>query len=180
MKLLCWTVCGALALHTHAQDKLGGLLPLENGKVTYTGVITVDSLSADQIYLGVRRWVAKEYKSGKDVTQLEDAAAREVLVRGWFPSVWQLTFYATNTVQVWHRVTVQCRDGRYRFEFTDFRIKWQTGEPLYQEYEQPIEEWFTAREKQVGKVYAQVDTTVRQMVQALIQAVVTAMPVDDW
>lgn len=153
---------------------------MKEGKVTYTGVIMRDSLSAEQLYLYTRRWVVNQYKSGKDVTQMEDAANKEVIARGWFPATWMVTFYAPSEVQVWHTISIQCKDGRFKYEMTDFSIKWFVGHPYNTWYDRPLEEWNRGREKNVAKVYEQIQLTVGDMLRALKNAIDEGRTEEDW
>lgn len=163
-----------------AQEPLGGILPIKDGKVTYTGVSPRDSLTADQLYLYTRRWVVDQYKSGKDVTQMDDPANKEVIARGWFPALWNVTFYAPTEIQVWHTISIQCRDGRFKYEVTDFSIKWFVGAPYSTWYDSPIEEWNRAREKNVVKVYEQVHLKVAEMLRSLSDAIAEGAAEKDW
>ena len=56
----------------YGQEKLLDILPTENGVVIYTGVIQVDSVDKSTLYTRAKKWFIDNYKSAKDVIQLDD------------------------------------------------------------------------------------------------------------
>ena len=67
-----------------AQDKLLGILPLKDGKVTYTDVIQLQGVSKDEMYKRAKHWFVDTFNSGKDVIQLDDKKNGEVIGKGCF------------------------------------------------------------------------------------------------
>jgi Domain of unknown function (DUF4468) with TBP-like fold len=94
-------------LTTTAQEKLKDILPLKNGKVTYSGVIQVDSLSQEEIYARARSWLAYNYEYSK----LDDKG--ELINKGYF----QYGIY-----RVWNTITIKIKSGRYKYEISDFKM----------------------------------------------------------
>jgi hypothetical protein len=180
MRMLSLLACGLLSYTAPAQALLGGQLPLVEGKVTYSAVVPRDSVSARDLYEVTRRWVVAQYASVKDVTQLEDPEKFEVIVRGWFPVTWPLSFGIALETEVWHRVTVACKEGRFRYEFSDFTLKWSAGAPP-RPYSSPLETWnANKREKAMQDVHRQIDQTVNDMLKRLMAAVDGKAEKDDW
>jgi hypothetical protein len=59
------------------QEKLNGVLPLKDGKVTYTNIILVDSLSKQEIYKRAKQWLAYNF----EYTKVDDKD--ELISRGY-------------------------------------------------------------------------------------------------
>lgn len=89
-----------------------------DGKVEFTEVVTVDSASAQTLYSRAKLFVTNAFVSGKDVTQMNDDAAFTTVVKGSTkPS---LGLGATREGLVTFKMTIQCKDGRYKYSLTDF------------------------------------------------------------
>src|SRR5450830_1164209 len=106
-----------------AQEKLLGILPLKDGKVTYTDIIQLQGVSKNEIYNRAKHWFIDTFNSGKDVIQLDDKETGEVIGKGCFKAVWMINFYSSQSVNVWKTIKIQIKDGRYRYEITDFRMR---------------------------------------------------------
>ena len=50
-----------------SQESICGILPLKNGKITYDGIVSADSISAIELYKNTKLWVAKNFVSSKNV-----------------------------------------------------------------------------------------------------------------
>ncbi|HEY8688444.1 MAG TPA: DUF4468 domain-containing protein [Chitinophagaceae bacterium] len=99
------------------------IFPEENKEVLYTGVVNVDSnLKKDELYVRARAWFVNEYKSAKDVIQMEDKQAGEIIGKGLISAIytegrgllaiqWKIT--------IWHTVSVFVKDGKYKYEIKD-------------------------------------------------------------
>jgi hypothetical protein len=61
--------------------------------------------------------VAVTYKSAQDVIQLDDKDAGRLICKGNFQTTW-----LTNQAWVRHVLTIEVKDGRYRYTLTDFVI----------------------------------------------------------
>jgi len=96
-----------LLITINAQEKLKDLLPLINGKVTYTNIVKVDSISKDEIYNRAKHWLAYNYDNilvdNKD----------ELICRGQFH---------IGSAYIWHSITIKIREGRYKYEITNLQV----------------------------------------------------------
>lgn len=92
---------------TNAQDKLKESLPLINGKVTYINTIKLDSVSKDEIYNRAKHWLA--YNSDRIMIDNND----ELIGRGHF---------LVDFSHVWYSITIHIKDGRYKYEITNFQV----------------------------------------------------------
>lgn len=164
------------------QDKLLGILPLKDGKVTYVDVVQVDSISKDELYKRTKRWFIDTYKSAKDVIQLDDKENGEVIGKGFFETYWQITFYSGQNINVWQTIKVQVKDGRYRYEITDFNVKYYVSPSQYTSatnVDMPLETWNQVREENCKKIYTKIDAEVQLLIISL-EKFVKMQPKDDW
>ena len=91
-----------------AQEKLKGVLPVKNDKVTYTEIVQVDSLSKADIYKRARLWLAKNYENSK----IDD---QDLLIsKGYFPY---------GPYKVWNTIVFRIKNGKYKFEISDFKLQ---------------------------------------------------------
>lgn len=47
-------------------------LPLQDGKITYSEIVNVDSATKNQLYSRAKEWISKSFKSSKNVIQLDE------------------------------------------------------------------------------------------------------------
>lgn len=94
-----------------------GIVPYENLSVRYKGVIEAPGLSATDIYNRAKRWVAQNYRSSKDVIQLDNKEAGEIMVKGYAYIDFTQPLYS-NTWRSYHILLIQVKDGKYKYEMT--------------------------------------------------------------
>ncbi len=90
----------------------------DTGQFAYQGVIQVEGVSAHDLYKRAKTWVATEYKSANAVIQLDDAEEGRLIVKGGFDIVYAA--WAGTTAFMSHTLTIETKDGRYRYLLTDF------------------------------------------------------------
>jgi hypothetical protein len=172
-----------VSMGSFAQVKLLEILPLKDGKVTYTEVVKVDTLlNKDEIYKRVKRWFVDTYKSGKDVIQLDDKDNGEVIGKGNFSVLWQINFMGGMNINIWETIKINIKDGRYKYEITDFRAKYLSlgaQGVARQEIDMALEDWNKGRDDNNKKVYPKIDTEVQTLINSLNKAVKTPIN-DNW
>ncbi|WP_346320781.1 DUF4468 domain-containing protein [Chitinophaga sp. YIM B06452] len=97
-------------------------LPANNGIVTYSDVIKIDSAKLEELYRRARRWFVEHYKSANNVIQLDDKQNGEIIGKGIIKSHWDPTALSVVPVDINHTVKVQFKDGRYRYEVTNINL----------------------------------------------------------
>lgn len=126
----------------------------ETGRFQYQGVAPVEGATSSELYSRAKAWVATAYRSAKDVIQLDDPNAAKLIVRGNF----HVAVY-TNDAWIRHTLTVEVKDGRFRYTLTDFVFDngyWSV--PLEEEKK------FTGQRKKLfGQVIAQAEATIVDM-----------------
>ncbi len=170
MKKLLFTIAiGLVGMTAHAQETLGGVLPMVNGKIMYTGVVSVDSASKkDDLFQRTKLWFVENYTSANDVIQMEDKENGIIVGKGYFEEMWQVTFYASMKVKVYHTIKMYVKDGRYRYEITDFNVKYYVAPGPYNTgntwVDQPLEVWNKTRVENMAKFYPKVDAEVQKTI----------------
>lgn len=89
------------------------------GKYEYTEVVKVDAASADKLYSNAKLFIVDAFKSGKDVTQLNDDNTRTVAGQGSF----KINYKGINSAIVDYtvfRISIQCKDGKYKYIISQF------------------------------------------------------------
>jgi hypothetical protein len=92
-------------------------------------VVKVDTtLSSNELYLRARAWFAESYRSAQDVIQMDDKENGKIIGKGNIRYTSRI-FVGSEGTKGWIRYTIsiQVKDGRYRYEITDF---YHEGNPL--------------------------------------------------
>jgi hypothetical protein len=115
----------ALSAGTRAWGGRGGppAIDPESGKYRYREVVEVQGVSADELFTRARSWVATFYPSGKFVTQLDDEGSHTLTILGTTG-----TSNLTEQALVHHTLTLETKDGRYRYTIGDFTVSTQSSE----------------------------------------------------
>ena len=87
------------------QEKLKDILPLKDGKVMYTNVIQVDSISKEVICRHAKQWLAHNFEYTK-VDDKDELISRGYIQYGLF--------------KIWQTITIKIKDRKYKYEITDF------------------------------------------------------------
>ena len=150
----------------NAQDEISDYLPFKDGKIIYSEVVQIDSTSKVELYKRAKRWLSANY----DFIVLDDIDKRELHARGG--SLKFIIHY-----NLWHEVTIQIKDGRFKYEFTNFRRKSFTvsgGSSSIKD--QPLEE-YSVFGKMKGMAYEKIDSQITDFIDSFIIAMNT--PIDD-
>ncbi len=97
-------------------DSLCGLLPVVNGKVYYSEVIPIEGVSSDKLYIRARSWVAKTFTNSQKVIQMEDKEAHKLILKG-------AGIISNDGKFFFYTITIQAKDGRYRYEISNFEYQ---------------------------------------------------------
>lgn len=87
-----------------------------NGQIEYSDVVKIDSTDAQTLYSRAKMVIAQTFVSARDVTQLADDNTKSLVVRANIHVVDKSGDYG----RVAFVMTIQCKDGRYRYIITDF------------------------------------------------------------
>lgn len=117
MKAIILIISFIIGINVNAQKKdTAKILSENNGTVYYTGIVDVDtSLTKEQLFLRAKKWFAGFYVSGKEVMQVEDKEAGEMIGKGYFKER-----YFEQDVYVWHTVEILVKQGKFKYIITNF------------------------------------------------------------
>ena len=157
-----------------AQNKLLGILPLQNGKITYSDEIQLQGVSKDEIYKRTKHWFINTYSSGKDVIQLDDKENGEIIGKACFKEKWPISFYTSMSVNVWKTIKIQIQNNLVRFEISDFRLKNYYLQPQNQSITDcgiPLEEWNKGHNSKNMKFYPKINEQVNNIIKSFENAI---------
>jgi hypothetical protein len=86
-----------------------------SGKILYEAVVQQPGASKQELYRRARNWFVSTFKDYQHVVTIDDPADGQLA--GTYCT---LLTKLTNTYEVWRTLRVYVREGRYRYELTDF------------------------------------------------------------
>ena len=94
----------------------------ENGRINFSGVVQVDSVTAKELHLRSKQFFVDIFKSANDVIQMDDKEAGIIVGKG-FNDIYIKILANPVAVQMWYSIKIQCRDGRYKYEIYDISFR---------------------------------------------------------
>jgi hypothetical protein len=145
--------------------------------ITYEGVSQAPNLKADVLYKRALTWFESFYKNPAEVIRENDSLKFKIVGKPRFkiynPADKEGTKTDAGLVQ--YTITVAAKDGRFKYELTDFNWKQQS---YY-----ACERWMDTKSQMYSPVYAeyqkQLDLYVKDVIQKLKDAVLKEKPVKD-
>jgi len=157
-----------------AQDKLLGILPLKEGKVTYSDVVQLPGVTKEELYKRVKLWFNETYNSNKDIIQLDDKEHGEIIGKGSFRAKWNFRFYTALSMNVWKTIKIQFKDDSFRYEITDFRLNnyfYPIQNTSLSDAGMPIELWNKGHDANNKKFYPRINNQMIALINSLKTAV---------
>lgn len=116
------------------------------GKIMFSEVIYLDSVSKATLYIKAREWFVKSFKSSKAVLELEDIEAGKLIGKGNFTAMTEESMNDNEFIKrkglvskelrekknkgevgsVSFLISLYIKDGRYKYEITDLSHKGMT------------------------------------------------------
>lgn len=192
--LLSLLLCGFLG---YSQDKKERpILPIDSatGKIFYKGVVNVDSVSKQELYLRAREWFVNSFKQSNSVIQMDDKESGTIIGKG-NTSIYLNTMFGSMDVGfIRFTVSVYVKDGKYKYSFTDFKQEnWRVGgspnsgvpirgdlgnvECMYN-YDCGYKMYWT--KKGFNKVLNDLNDTVLNLISSLEKSMSSSVKKDDW
>jgi hypothetical protein len=88
-------------------------------RITYSEVVEVPGSNKDDLYTRAEQWFAKTYASGNDVVQFKDREAGKIIGKARL-----VILHTMQPRDILYTITLEVKDGRYRYTLTDFYIDW--------------------------------------------------------
>jgi hypothetical protein len=163
---------------TFAQTK-SGALPVDSAThlITYEEVVQMPNVSAELIHNKVLAWFRQYFKNSGEVIRQNDLMQHIVMGKPRFKiyNPADKDGLKTDAGLVQYTITVSSRDGRFKYELTDFNWK--------QVSYYPAERWMDTKAATYVRVYAdylkQVEEYSRSLISDLKNTVLTDKPVKD-
>lgn len=98
------------------------IFPIDSltGKVVFTDIVKVDSVSTNELYKRARAWFTETYKSSKDVIQDADAEAHSISGKASIEAHYTIMGSTRNWGYVYYYISIICKDGKYKYIISDF------------------------------------------------------------
>ena len=159
------------------------------GKIIYTEVVALDSArtSAD-LYSSAREWFAKAYKSSNNVLQMDDREGGRIVGKALMQVYHRALGRDFPSGYINYTISVYVKDGRYKYEVTDFH---HTGQLLSSGGSipdmGPCEDFLYPKKKRAKKTYdyylEQMDLNTRALILSLRESMNTqtaSLESEDW
>lgn len=140
----------------------------EQGNYEYSDVVQVDSASAQKLYSNAKIFSVTAFKSGKDVTQLNDENAKTVAGNGTMRVYFKGYLNSGIDYFVKFKLIIQCKDERYKYTFNNFEFAAATARVSFSipvEDDQRLKHYATNKMK--AQLLEQINNNVKQMIQTL-------------
>lgn len=95
----------------NAQEKISMPIDSATGKVVYTEIVYVESKTKDELYLNGKEWLANTFKSSKEVIDMDDKEAGQIIGKGLF-----VVSLNGDWGYIHFTVALYFKDGRYKYE----------------------------------------------------------------
>ncbi|ELR69203.1 hypothetical protein C900_05399 [Fulvivirga imtechensis AK7] len=141
-------------------------LNTESGLYTYQEVVEAPG-SAHELYSKAREWFVNSYRDANAVLQLEDPDQSKLIGKGVINVV-----HTMEGRDVFHTVTIEAKEGRYRYTIDHFVIDWITDgrHTTFEEYE---------GKPGSKKMFTRVDEKVQNLITTL-KAQMSTTTSSDW
>jgi len=128
------------------------VLPIDSTthKVTFTGVVQVPGVTQADLYSRAREWFATNFNSGKAVLDMDDKEAGKMIGKAYADFSLRAPLVGDITQKLWRQVKVYVKDGRYRYELTEFSTEGYLASGGRKPESYPVE-WFLDKTKGARK-----------------------------
>jgi len=161
---------------TYGQDSIFSAVPLKNGKIYYSGIVNIDSVSKDELYYRAKRWFVDTYSSAQDNIQIDDKENGEIVGKGCFRTYWDVTLLSGMEVNICQTVRILIKDGKYKYEFKDFFIRYYVAPDQStngSDVDMQLENWKSYSKKNSQRIFKKIDASVNDLIRSLSAALKT-------
>ena len=146
-------------------------------KITYEAVVDVKDAKADLLYKRALAWFNSHYPNPKEAIRENDSLKFKIVGKPRFKiyNPADKSGLKTDAGLVQYTITVVCKEGRYRYEITDFNWK--------QNSYYAAEKWMDTKDQlyvlSMADYLTQLDTYTKDLVKTLRDAMSKDKPVKD-
>lgn len=181
MKYLLYTISLTLLLYscvssvrlTVKNDKLLGILPLENGMVVYREKVSSPNIPKAEVFKRARRWWVDRYRSTKDVIQIADKQTGEIVGKGYNNIFRKPGGFAPLDLDYFESISIDIADDYYIVTVKGFKL------PLYYVkrtvpgpyYEIPVERYNQGSLNMIRTIFEELDNNTKLTISSLKDAI---------
>ena len=88
--------------------------------ITYSEVVTIDSVSKNELYSRAREWFAKTFNSSKSVIQMDDKENGKIIGKASMHVYHKALGSNFPSGYINYTISVYLKDGRYKYEINGF------------------------------------------------------------
>ena len=129
-------------------------------KVSYAGVVKIDDIKANELFIRAQSWFATTFKSSKDVIQLQDKESGKIIGRGNFEMSTPGGFGNPIPGHTNFTITLLVKDNKYKYVITDFIWVYDKGQTEIEKITRKDASW-------ANKVRKQLNTDVNSIIEGL-------------
>lgn len=151
MKNLITLLLAIIPAVVFAQDPIMDNFPTKDSLIMYTEVVQVDStMTADQLYINAKKWLADAFKSSKAVIDTDDKEAKLIIAKSYIEKG-HIKFISNP--KNWFILKIEMKDGRYRYSLYDIRYEFDVhaGAGVSSHIDMPLEQWMKPSDKPMSK-----------------------------
>ncbi len=95
-------------------------LPIDTttNKISFSGVVTVEGTSKDKLFERAKSWMVNYYKN--EQFSINNKEEGRIAREGMFEKTYNIGNGKTSTDKNIYRITISVKEGRYKYELTDF------------------------------------------------------------
>ncbi|MDZ8118492.1 DUF4468 domain-containing protein [Pontiella agarivorans] len=106
--------------------------PADTDRADLQYVVTLTDHSSEDIYTGLKLWVAENLKSAKAVIDYEDKEKGIIICNGIVPNIILKSGLSSIALQAEFKMKIEVKEGKARFTFSDYGIVGRHSSTLYE------------------------------------------------
>lgn len=126
--------------YSFSQNLIEEIFPIEDGRITYQEVVSIDSLvTGKNVYLNARNWMVDAFRSSKDVIQFDDSANNSIIAKGFIAKGHNNLI---SNPKIWFSLKIEAKNGRYRYKFYDVQYEFDVNfMDVHKHFNENFEKW---------------------------------------
>lgn len=149
----------------------------ETGMITFSAVISADSIMKDELYSRAMQWYANTFKSAQAVIQYSDKGEGKIIGKGSFV---EYAFGSSGDTRF--TITTFFKDGKAKIILTDF--SWKVRNPSSHadilNFDSPSNWWINWWPRQIPKLNEQLNTDALATLAAFEKAMKEPAQTEKW
>lgn len=181
-----WTTITFLLLLNFSTSAQNFPVDAATGFISYADTVRVDSASAKKLYSRAKAYFVENYKSAKDVIQLDDTSK---IISKAYTDVYfdyKLPFAAPVASKLFYTLKIQFKENKYRYELTNLYVQNYTTPQNFKVIQTPLEDIFIktvasklsdkqqkVRQGMMIETQSKIQSTINQLKKAMLKT-------DEW